>query len=107
MHGEPCTHPDGDLRQPRAIAHGAELPEMPVRIGLSGLSHPHLRGNLCGADPERGNFRGCHQLHLEHCGLYRSALFQSVQDQLRDEIRSWSALKEVLYWLRISLCPVI
>ena len=39
---------------------------MPVRIGLSGLSHPHLRGNLCRADPERGDFRGCHQLHLEH-----------------------------------------
>ena len=37
MHGEPCTHPHGNLRQPRAIAHGAELPEMPVRIGLSGF----------------------------------------------------------------------
>ena len=77
-------------------AHGAELPEMPVRTGLSGLSHPHLRGDLCGADPERGDFRGCHQLHLEHCGLHRSALFQPVQDQLRDKIRPRSALKEVL-----------
>ena len=43
------------------------------------------------------NFRGCHQLHLEHCGLHCPALFQPVQDQLRDEICSRSALKEVLY----------
>ena len=78
LHGEPCAHPHGDLRQPRAEPHGAELPEMPVRIGLSGLSHPHLRGNLCRADPERGNFRGRHQLHLEYRGLYRPALFQPV-----------------------------
>ena len=85
---------------------GAELPEMPVCAGFSGLSHPHLRGNLCRADPERGDFRGCHQLHLEHCGLHRSALFQPVQDQLRDEIRPRSALKEVLYWLRIFPFPV-
>lgn len=57
LHGEPCSHPHGNLRQPRAIAHGTELPEMPVRIGLSGFSHPHLRGNLCRSDPERGDFR--------------------------------------------------
>ena len=31
-----------------------------VRIGLSRLSHPHLRGDLRRADPERGDFRGCH-----------------------------------------------
>ena len=49
-----------------------------IRIGLSRLPHPHLRGNLCRADPERGDFRGCHQLHLEHCGLHCSALFQPV-----------------------------
>ena len=66
------------MGQPRAVAHGAELPEMPVRIGLSRLSHPHLRGDLRRADPERGDFRGCHQLHLEHCGLHRFALFQPV-----------------------------
>ena len=57
-------------------------------------------------DPERGDFRGCHQLHLEHCGLHCSALFQPVQDQFRDKIRSRSALKEVLYWLRIFPSPV-
>ena len=39
-------------------------------------------------------------------GLYRSALFQPVQDQLRDEIRPRSALKEVLTWLRIFPFPV-
>ena len=98
--------PHGDLRQPRAEPHGAELPEMPVCAGFSGLSHPHLRGNLCRADPERGDFRGCHQLHLEYCGLHRSALFQPVQDQLRDEIRPRSALKEVFDWLRIFPFPV-
>ena len=54
------------MGQPRAIAHGAELPEMPVCIGLSGFPHPHLRGNLCRVDSERSDFRGCHQLHLEH-----------------------------------------
>ena len=43
------------------------------------------------------------RLELVHC----SALFQSVQDQFRDKIRPRSALKEVLTWLRISLCPVI
>ena len=59
-----------------------------------------------GADPERSDFRGCHQLHLEHCGLHCSALFQPVQDQFRDKIRSRSALKEVLYWLRIFPSPV-
>ena len=106
LHGEPCAHPHGNMGQPRAIAHGTELPEMPVRIGLSRLSHPHLRGNLRRADPERGDFRGCHQLHLEHCGLHCPALFQPVQDQFRDEIRSRSALKEVLYWLRIFPFPV-
>ena len=52
------------------------------------------------------DFRGCHQLHLEHCGLHCSALFQPVQDQFRDKIRSRSALKEVLYWLRIFPSPV-
>ena len=62
--------------------------------------------DLCGADPERSDFRGCHQLHLEHCGLHCSALFQPVQDQFRDKIRSRSALKEVLYWLRIFPSPV-
>ena len=76
-------------------------------LGFQGLSHPHLRGDLRGTDTRRGDFWGCHQLHLEHCGLYRSALLQPVQDQLRDEIRPRSALREVLYWLRISLCPVI
>ena len=40
-------------------------------------------------------------------GLHRSALFQPVQDQLGDKIRPRSALKEVLYWLRIFPCPVI
>ena len=93
LHGEPCAHPHGDLRQPRAIAHGAELPEMPVCTGFSGLSHPHLRGDLRRADTVGSDFRGCHQLHLEHCGLHRSALFQPVQDQLGDEIRPRSALR--------------
>ena len=37
LHGEPCAHPHGDLRQPRAEPHGAELPEMPVCTGFSGL----------------------------------------------------------------------
>ena len=57
LHGKSCAHPHGNMGQPRTVAHGAELPEMPVRIGLSRLSHPHLRGDLCGADPERGDFR--------------------------------------------------
>ena len=96
----------GDLRQPRAEPHGAELPEMPVCTRLSGLSHPHLRGDLRRADTVGSDFWGCHQLHLEHCGLHRSALFQSVQDQLRDEICPRSALKEVLDWLRIFPFPV-
>ncbi|MFR9066642.1 MAG: hypothetical protein ACLVJH_06630 [Faecalibacterium prausnitzii] len=26
-------------------------------LGFQGLSHPHLRGDLCRADPERGDFR--------------------------------------------------
>ena len=65
-----------------------------------------LRGNLCRADPERGDFRGCHQYHLEYRGLHRSALFQPVQDQFRDEIRPRSALKEVFDWLRIFPSPV-
>ena len=86
---------------------GQNYLKMPVlALGFSGLSHPHLRGDLCGADPERSDFRGCHQLHLEHRRLYRSALFQPVQDQLRDKIRPRSALKEVLYWLRIFPFPV-
>ena len=42
-----------------------------------------------------------------NCGLHRSALFQPVQDQLRDEIRPRSALKEVFDWLRIFPFPVI
>lgn len=45
--------------------------------------------------------------YLEHCGLHRPALFQPVQDQLRNEIRSRSALKEVFTWLRIFPFPVI
>ena len=36
-----------------------------------------------------------------------TCLLYTSQDQLRDEIRPRSALKGVLYWLRISLCPVI
>ena len=59
---------------------------MPVCIGLSGLSHPYLRGNLCCADSEHCHFRRCHWLNLEHCRLYRPALFQPVQNQLRDKI---------------------
>ena len=66
---------------------------MPVCAGFSGLSHPHLRGDLRRADTVGSDFRGCHQLHLEHCGVHRSALFQPVQDQLRDKIRPRSALK--------------
>ena len=101
-------YPHGNFRQPRAEPHGAELPEMPVCAGLSRLSHPHLRGDLRRTDPERGDFRGCHQLYLEHCGLHRSALFQPVQDQFRDKIRPRSALKGgVLFWLRIFPFPVI
>ena len=34
------------------IAHGAELPEMPVCAGFSGLPDPDLRGDLRSADPE-------------------------------------------------------
>ena len=37
LHGEPCAHPHGDLRQPRAEPHGAELPEMPVCTGFQGF----------------------------------------------------------------------
>ena len=58
------------------------------------------------ADTVGGNLRGCHQLHLEHCGLHRSALFQPIQDKLRDKIRPRSALKEVFDWLRIFPFPV-
>lgn len=104
--GEPCAHPHGNMGQPRAEPHGAELPEMPVCTGFSGLSHPHLRGNLCGADTIGSDFWGCHQLHLEHCRLHCPALFQPVQDQLGDEIRPRSALKEVFDWLRIFPFPV-
>ena len=104
---KPCPGAHGNMGQPRAIAHGAELPEMPVCIGLSGFPHPHLRGNLCRADSERSDFRGCHQLHLEHCGLHRSALFQPVQDKLRDKIRPRSALKEVFDWQLIFPCRAI
>ena len=78
-----------------------------LTAGISGLSHPYLRGDLRCADTIGSNLRGCHQLHLEHCGLHRSALFQPVQDQLRDEIRPRSALKEVFDWLRIFPFPVI
>ena len=66
-------------------------------LGFQGFLDPDLRGDLRRADPERGDFRGCHQLHLEHCGLHRPALFQPVQDQLRDKICPRSALKEVLH----------
>ena len=99
------TH--GNLRQPRAKPHGAELSEMPVCAGLSGLLDFDLCCHLRCADPVGSDFRGCHQLHLEHCGLYRSALLQPVQDQLGHEKCAGRALREVLYWLRISLFPVI
>ena len=95
------------MGQPRAVAHGAELPEMPIRTGLSGLLDFDLCCHLRSADPVGSDFRGRHQLHLGHRGLHRSALFQPIQDQLRDEIRPRSALKEVFDWLRIFLFPVI
>lgn len=65
---------------------GQNYLEMSVCIGLSGLSYPHLRGDLCCADSEYCHFRRCHWLNLEHCRLHRPALFQPVQNQLCDKI---------------------
>ena len=47
-----------------------------------GLSHPHLRGDLRRADTVGSDFRGCHQLHLEHCGHSENAKLKSYQEQL-------------------------
>jgi len=64
----------------------------PIPMATFG-NHEQSHMGQNGADPERSDFRGCHQLDLEHCGLHRSALFQPVQDQLGDEIRPRSALR--------------
>ena len=49
---------------------------------FSGFPHPHLRGDLRGSASECCHIRGCHQLDLEHRGVYRAALLLAVQDQL-------------------------
>ncbi len=64
----------GNMGQPRAIPCGTELPSFSVCAGISGLSDSDLRGDLRCSAPECCNFRGCHQLDLEHRGLHRAAL---------------------------------
>lgn len=74
-----------------------------ILLDRMSLSAKNSWVDLCRVDSECGDFRRCHQFDLGHCRLHRLALFQSVQNQLRDEICSRSALKGVLYWLRIFL----
>ena len=42
-----CAHPDGDDGEPRMGTDGAELSAKPFCAGVSGVSHHHLRGDLC------------------------------------------------------------
>ena len=61
---------------------GTELSSFSVRAGISGFPDSDLRGDLRCSAPECCNIRGCHQLDLEHRGVYRAALLLAVQDQL-------------------------
>ena len=77
--------------------HRAELSEISVCAGFSGLSDPDLCGRLRGIDSECCHFRRCNQLDLEHCGLHRSALLHPVQDKLGSQKHSGRTLKRRRY----------
>ena len=53
-----------------------------IDYAISRFPDPDLRGDLRCSAPECCNIRGCHQLDLEHRGVYRAALLLAVQDQL-------------------------
>ena len=51
-------------------------------LGFQGFLILICVANLRCSAPECCNIRGCHQLDLEHRGVYRAALLLAVQDQL-------------------------
>lgn len=84
-------------------AEGVDL--IPANIELAGLEVALV--NTMSREKMLKQVLDSAKQDYDYCGLHRPALFQPVQDQFRDKIRSRSALKEVFTWLRISLCPVI
>ena len=51
-------------------------------IDADKLKNSQTFGQFCSSCTERGDFRRCHRLHLEHCRLYGAALLLTVQNQL-------------------------
>lgn len=80
----PCHHD-----KPGLELHRAELPEIPVRPGVPGVSYHGVRGYLFGAGPGhcrgRGPFRGDLGLH----GVHGASVFRIIQDRqpLKESVR--------------------
>ena len=73
-----CAHPDGDDSEPRMGADGAELSAKPFCAGVSGVSHHHLRGDLCHTGARHcGGERRIHG-DLDMHGVHGAAVLYAV-----------------------------
>ena len=70
--------PDGDDAQPGVGRHGAELSALPVRTGISGLSHHRLRGDIRRSGKKHQREHGCQQGNLDVHGLHGAAVLYAL-----------------------------
>ena len=88
--------------QPGMGQHRAELPEIPVCSGFSGISYHGVRGHLFRAGAEYWRWWKCDNRHLGLHGLYGVAVLCTVQNGKSVKISVWSALNSKATFLKVA-----